>query len=549
MTASKKLTTIAPMKKYVSNIFSEYRSIPRVKFIPTMLMVAILAACTAPISKTGRRSDTFDAVAATQTFASGFRHISERYIEPVSAFELALEGLRGLTTIDPSLQIQQSGNRITIGSDILSLHSYTPPATNDYEGWANLTVQILLDAQNQAAHYQKTKLDKLYEAVFDGSLSHLDAFSRYASVEQAKRNREKRSGFGGIGIRFKMLENGANVSLVFPGSPASNTGLRPKDIITHADGRSLVELKRQETGSLLRGKIGSIVEVKVLRPPARIPFNLSIKRDRIVEITATHSVKNGVVNIHVTRFNNHTAQHVAQNLAQALQEVHRQLNGKAKGVILDLRSNPGGLLKQAVNVSDLFLVNGRIISTRGRHPASDHDYDAKSTDIARGLPLVVLINGRSASASEIVAAALQDHDRAVVIGSTSFGKGTVQTVITLPNKAEITLTWSRFQTPSGYFLHGLGVSPSICATRDENSDAANVIETALGNAVQHTETVQAWHSVSTKQKRERQRLKEICPATNQLNPIDVKIAERLLKDTALYQRVKALNQAIAFIGK
>ncbi len=162
---------------------------------------------------------------------------------------------------------------------------------------------------------------------------------------------------------------------------------------------------------------------------------------------------------------------------------------------------------------------------------------------------MVLINCRSASASEIVAAALQDHNRAVVIGSTSFGKGTVQTVITLPNKAEITLTWSRFQTPSGYFLHGLGVSPSICATRDENSDAANVIETALWNAVQHTESVQSWHSVSTKQKRERQRLKEICPATNQLNPIDVKIAERLLKDTALYQRVKALNQAIAFIGK
>ena len=536
------------MKKYVSNVFSIYQATLRGNFLSTLLMAAFLAACTAPISEQSRQSGTFDTIAATQTFTAGYRHISERYIEAVSASELALEGLRGLATIDPSLQVDLSGNRIIVSSNIFPSRSYAAPAVNDYEGWAILTVQILRHAQNQAALIRSTKLGKLYEAVFDGSLSQLDAFSRYASVEQAKRNREKRSGFGGIGIRFKKLENGVIVTHVFPGSPANKAGLRPKDIITHADGRSLAELKRQAAGSLLRGEIGSIVEVKILRPPARLPFNLSIKRDRIVEVTATHSVKNGIVNIRVTRFNNRTARHVTQNLAQGLQEARRQTNTKAKGVILDLRSNPGGLLKQAVNVSDLFLVDGRIISTRGRHPASDHDYDAKGSDIAQGLPLVVIINGRSASASEIVAAALQDHDRALVIGSTSFGKGTVQTVITLPNKAEITLTWSRFQAPSGYFLHGLGVSPSICATRNNNSDAAQIIEAALGNAVQYSETVQAWHAVSTQQKQERQRLKELCPATNRRNPIDLQIAEKLLKNAALYQRVKALSPAIAFIG-
>lgn len=537
------------MIKYVSTIFSNCQATRWHKIIPMLLVAAFLAACTAPLSEQGRRPGSFDAGAANQTFAAGYRHISERYIEAVTASDLALEGLRGLTTIDPSLNVQSSGNRIVVSSNILSPRSYTQPAVNDYDAWANLTVQILLNAQNQADLYRKTNLGKLYEAVFDGSLSQLDAFSRYASVEQARRNREKRSGFGGIGIRFKKLENGSIVTNVFPGSPADKAGLRTKDLITHADGQPLAQITRQEAGAFLRGKIGTIVEVRILRPPTRVPLNLSIKRDRIVEITATHSVSNGVVIIRVTRFNNRTARHVAQNLAQGLKEVRRQTNSKAKGVVLDLRSNPGGLLKQAVNVSDLFLVKGRIISTRGRHPASDHDYDAKGTDIARGLPLVVLINGRSASASEIVAAALQDHDRAVVIGSTSFGKGTVQTVITLPNKAEITLTWSRFQAPSGYFLHELGVSPSICVTRDKNLDAALLIETALGNADQHSETVQAWHAVSTRQKQERRRLKEICPATNRRNPIDLKIAERLLNDAALYQRVKALSPAIAFSGK
>ncbi len=519
-------------------------------------LALLLSACAAQNNQTNRSSGNFEAELAANTFSTGFRHISERYIEAIPASKLALEGLRGLATIDPTLSVERDQNEIIIRSDTLQTRRYQLPANNDFRGWADLTVRVLNDAQNETDVFKATKIAQLYEAVFDGSLSLLDPFSRYASVEKAQRNREKRSGFGGIGIRFKHVEKGIAITQVFPETPAYKAGLKSDDIITNADGKALTGLKRRAAGRLLRGEIGSIVDVKILRPAATPTalagyraLSFSIKRDRIVAPTASHSVRNGIVYIRLSGFNNRTTRQVARNLIQGLREAQQQSGQKAKGIILDLRGNPGGLLKQAVNVSDLFLVNGRIISTRGRHPASDHDYDARGTDLADGLPIVVLVNGRSASASEIVAAALQDHERAIVIGSTSYGKGTVQTVIRLPNDAEITLTWSRFQAPSGYFLHGLGVPPSICPTRDETADAAKHIETALDKASQHSETLQAWHSVTAAQKSERDRLKAICPTTNKRNPLDIEIAERLLLDASLYQRVKALSPSLASAGK
>ena len=252
-------------------------------------------------------------------------------------------------------------------------------------------------------------------------------------------------------------------------------------------------------------------------------------------------MQNGIVYLRLRGFNNQTTKQVTINLIQGLQKAEQMLGRKARGVIIDLRGNPGGVFKQAVMVSNLFLVNGRIISTRGRHPESHNDYNANGTDITDGLSLIVLINGRSASASEIVAAALQDHDRAIVIGSTSYGKGTVQTIRKLPNHGELTLTWSRFQTPSGYFLNKLGVPPSVCASGRLYVTATEYIKAALSQASQYSKTLREWRTVPTKEKSERHRLKEICPMTNQQNSLDIEIAEKLLLDKQLFHRVKSLN--------
>ncbi len=541
----------------MKNDLTIFGYVHRCKCVGLFLLVLLVTGCAAPDTAPHSKIDGFEIERATVTFAAGYRHISERYIEAISASELALEGLRGLTTIDPTISVDATINEVLIKSDTLQARRYPAPAENDFLGWAQLTAQVLADAQSDAHVFKSTKMGRLYEAIFDGSLSLLDAFSRYASEEKARKNREKRSGFGGIGIGFKHTDRGIVVTQVFPETPAFKAGLKSKDIISHIGGTPLSGLKRQTTGQYLRGKIGSIVDITVQRPtnPTTTTssdfttWNVSIKRDRIVAPTASHSVRNGIVYIRVSGFNNRTTRQVARNLVQGLKEAHQQTEQKAKGVILDLRGNPGGILKQAVNVSDLFLVDGRIISTRGRHPQSDHDYEARGTDLTHGLPVVVLINGRSASASEIVAAALQDHERAIVIGSTSYGKGTVQTVIRLPNDGEITLTWSRFQAPSGYFLHGLGVPPSICATRKDRANAIEYINAALEDAGQHSEILQAWHSVTSDQKTERDRLKAICPTTNKSNPLDIQIAEKLLLDATLYQRVKALNPSLASASK
>lgn len=521
----------------------------------TIFFIFFLTACTTQTKETVLAPENIQGRLAVNTFSMGFRQISERYIENISVAELAIEGLRGLATIDPTIQIDKTHKTVSIESSIIQKHIYTAPTSNDALGWAKLIVAAISDSKNESDAFKLTKMTRFYESIFDGSLSSLDAFSRYTDEKNAQENREKRSGFGGIGIRFKHTQQGVIVTQVFAETPAFRAGIKSKDIITHIDNSSLTGIKHSETLKFLRGKIGSIIDIKILRPTISTlkindfnSFKISIKRDRIIVPTTSYSVRNGVLYIKISSFNDRTSKHLANNLTKGLEEALAKSRKKAKGIILDLRGNPGGLLKQAVEVSNLFLIKGRIISTRGRHPGSNNDYEAHGIDLTEGLPLVVLINGRSASAAEIVAAALQDHARAIVIGSTSFGKGTIQTVIRLPNDGEMAVTWSRFRAPSGYFLHKLGVPPSICVTGSEKLIATEYIQKALKQADRNIETLRAWHATTINQKLERDRLKTICPTTHKKSPIDIEIAEKLLIDITLYQRVKALSPSIASVN-
>ena len=220
----------------------------------------------------------------------------------------------------------------------------------------------------------------------------------------------------------------------------------------------------------------------------------------------TDRTEGGVVILKVRSFNQDTA----RSLGAKLEEHHARLGKGLRGLILDLRGNPGGLLKQSVKVADLFLAQGRIVSTRGRHPNSVQYYDAGGRDLMQGLPIVVLVDGKSASAAEIVAAALQDRGRGVVIGTTSFGKGTVQTVIRLPNDGEITLTWSRIMAPSGYRLHGLGVRPTICTSGADAADPG-LIAQAVAAKAKAARTLAAWRTPGLKDEQRRRGLRVLVP--------------------------------------
>ncbi len=504
------------------------------------LALLTLAACASrgPVDEPQLSTET-----ATRTFSVGYQQISERYIEPLTVGHLAMVGLSGLRVLDPTFDAEIEHGRLTYGSGGSRGHVIAAPAESDAEGWAAATVAVLKTEQRESRRIGAASIDRLYETVFDGALTLLDEHSHYASAQEALANRERRSGYAGIGVTLRNEAHGAAIVEVFLDSPAARVGLQPGDVITHLDNKPVVGANPINVEHALRGDVGSWVALRIERA-GEAPFDISLVRQRVVTPTVYVTEDNGIITARVKGFNRRTTRQLQTLLNDQLAE----LGGRAKGLILDLRGNPGGLLNEGVSVADLFIPDGRIVATYGRHPASVHAYDAREDDIASGIPMVVLINGRSASASEIVAAALQDHERAIVIGSASYGKGTVQTVLPLPNEGELTITWSRFVTPSGYFLNGLGVPPSIC-TSAPAATAAQLIDRAVGDSARLINLFEEWRGIDRKSDADRKELKASCPTANAAGDVDNEVATSLLDDSRLYHRVLAFSPTLAAAEK
>jgi carboxyl-terminal processing protease len=502
------------------------------------LLVLLVTACAPATTPHVVEGPPFATEAATETFAAGFSNIAEKYIEPVDVGTVAVNGLRGLGSIDPALSVDRRGGTVVLAAANEPVARFTAPADDDVNGWAKLAVEVSVAGSRASRDLRDAGVERLYEAVFDGVLSNLDIFSRYAGLEEARRQRAKREGFGGIGIRFSLRSNVIRVVSVMPRTPAARTGLRKSDHITHIDGIPTRDMKKQEVVANLRGPVRTKVVLTVSRSGVADPMRFEIEREHIVPTSVTTFDKDGVVFIKVTGFNRETA----RSMAAKLKAARRKLGKKMKGVTIDLRGNPGGLLKQSIKMADLFLAQGEILRTKGRHPDSVQYYEASGGDLAFGLPVIVLIDGKSASAAEIVAAALQDRGRAVIIGTTSFGKGTVQTVIRLPNDGEITLTWSRFITPAGYALHRLGVRPTICTSGTEEK-AADIIAATFAERVTTTNALTAWRKIGPYDETQRRDLRATCPAERRRLNHEVEVARRLLADRALYSRALDLLTA------
>ncbi len=300
----------------------------------------------------------------------------------------------------------------------------------------------------------------LIEAAINGMLTSLDPHSSYLSADAADDMRVKTRGeFGGLGIEVTQEEGFVKVVSPIDGSPAAAAGMESGDFVTHVDGESLLGLTLNEAVDLMRGPVGSEITITVVREGEAEPLDVTITRD-IIKLTAVRARTEGdSVVLRVTTFNDQTYPNLEDGLAKEIEAAGGL--GNINGIVLDLRNNPGGLLSQAIKVSDAFLDKGEIVSTRGRDAADGERFNAEKGDLAQGKPIVVLINGGSASASEIVAGALKDHRRAVVIGTKSFGKGSVQTVMPLRGDGAMRLTTARYYTPSGRSIQNLGVSPDI----------------------------------------------------------------------------------------
>lgn len=309
------------------------------------------------------------------------------------------------------------------------------------------------------ADYVEEVTDKqLIEAAINGMLTSLDPHSSYLDKESfGDMQVQTRGEFGGLGIEVTMEQGVVKVVSPMDDTPAAKAGLQPGDYITHLNDEPVMGLSLSEAVEKMRGPIGSNLKITVRRGLESEPFDVSLVRDRI-EIKAVRSrVQDNVGYIRITSFTEKTQ----PGLEAAIAQIKGELGDKLIGYVLDLRNNPGGLLDQAVSVSDAFLNQGEIVSTRGRHEEDGQRWNAKPGDIADTKPIVVIINGGSASASEIVAGALQDHRRAIVLGTQSFGKGSVQTVVRLPGEGAMRLTTARYYTPSGKSIQKLGITPDI----------------------------------------------------------------------------------------
>jgi carboxyl-terminal processing protease len=322
----------------------------------------------------------------------------------------------------------------------------------------------------RADYVEKPDDGKLIESAINGMLNALDPHSSYMDPKSFRDMQiQTRGEFGGLGIEVTMEDGLVKVVTPIDDTPAAKAGIQANDIITHLDDEPIQGLTLNQAVEKMRGPEGTKIRLKIMRKGAEKPIEATITRERI-RVRSVRFNKDGddVGYLRITQFNEQTT----EGLKKALNELTAQIPAdKLKGYVIDLRNNPGGLLDQAISVSDAFLEKGEIVSTRGRQAEETQRFNARAGDLTHGKPLIVLINGGSASASEIVAGALQDHKRATIVGSRSFGKGSVQTIIPLGSgNGALRLTTARYFTPSGRSIQAKGISPDVEQLQDVPED-------------------------------------------------------------------------------
>ncbi len=514
------------------------RSLPGVA--AALFCAALVASCatsTETPQATGGRSPSAAAdVNVERVVLQAYRAIGDRHLFEPNFRALSAETYRGFANSDPAMALETADGTFTVKRDGRTVLTRPVPGdSSDGRAWGGMLAELMAGSLDASPALQGADRQALIRDAMTATTKQLDRNSRYADPEEARDNRFQRDGGGGVGITVERTDDKRiMIRAVQDGSPAGKAGVQTGDQILAIDGESMLERPLGDVVAKLRGSVGAPVVITVLRASQGAELALTMKRGRIIPTTVTYERRGDVALIHLTGFNSATT----DNLKNAIDKARAEIGKDMAGVIIDMRSNRGGLLDQAQTVSELFINNGTIFSTNGRHPDSRRTYKSSTSGKTAEMPIVVLMNGGSASAAEIVAAALQDRGRAVVVGSTSYGKGTVQTVVRLANEGELILTWSRLQAPSGYTWNELGVLPNICTSKvtDVGQLGTSSVDSSQG-------TLMRWHALRNPTHQEVADLRKICPPGETSPERDVEIATRLLRDRNLYAHaVQAATQ-------
>lgn len=517
------------------------RALPRA--VAALLSASLVVSCAtsteAPQATAGRNPSTAADVNIERVVLQAYRAIGDRHLYEPNFRALSAETYRGFASSDPALALDTSDGAFTVKRDGRQVMARPAPGDpSDGRAWGGMLAELMAGSLEASPALQGADRQALIRDAMTATTKQLDRNSRYADPDEARDNRFQRDGGGGVGITVERTDDKKiMIRAVQDGSPANKAGVQTGDQILAIDGESMIERPLSDVVAKLRGSVGAPVAISVLRPSQGAELALTMKRGRIIPTTVTYERRGDVALIHLTGFNSATT----DNLKSAVDRARAEIGKDMAGVIIDMRSNRGGLLDQAQTVSELFISNGTIFSTNGRHPDSRRTYKSATNGKTADMPIVALMNGGSASAAEIVAAALQDRGRAVVVGSTSYGKGTVQTVVRLANEGELILTWSRLQAPSGYTWNELGVLPNICTSKiaDVGQLGTTSVDSSQG-------TLMRWHALRNPTHQEVTDLRKICPPGESSPERDVEIATRLLRDRNLYAHaVQAATQQAA----
>ena len=472
----------------------------------------------------------YDMVRGADVFTVGYEGIADLYVEPIPMSSMALAALDGVAAMDPRIAFMERGDSLLVAHDGGPYAKFSLPEADDVQSWAKLTSASIEAARSRSRIIADATSDRLYDAAFDAMTRKLDRYSRYHNAAETRSAKASRNGYSGIGVTIADQDGAIVITSVFAGAPADSAGLRVGDRMVAANGTAIEGMSMAEVAALLRGPNGTSVEVTVeRRGEERV---VSVQRRRVIEQTVSYAAVDDLAYFRISSFNRDTA----NALADAIETAKAELGDDLPGVILDLRQNRGGNLDEAVDLADLFVDEGPLLETRGRHPRSQQHYRAELADTVTLAPIAVLIDSGSASAAEVVAAALQDSGRALVIGARSYGKGTVQRVVDLPNRGELILTWARMHAPSGYALAEFGVFPSIC-TPDYDDNPTLSAAALQDGSLKPGETMQRRLSVDGANALERAALANWCKADHppSMDDGDARLAILLLSDRRLFQ--------------